>query len=130
MQSSARGGLCLPKSRVTIALATTTFKMEASDVPMGRKVAVELVPCTLVRANLHCELPLRRPIFDFSTHGPPFFAMIRDALTGKYIVNASDFSFRPSNNLGEVQFRYNLFGGQASVALTVEKLIFDFPTCR
>jgi hypothetical protein len=88
---------------------------------------VTRITSTLLRTNLHYQLPFRRPIFDFSNFGAAFFSMIRDGLVGKYVVNASDFSLRSGNNLGEFQYKYNLFGGAASVTLTAEKLLFDFP---
>ena len=37
--------------------------------------------------------------------------MMYDCLAGKILVNASDFSVRVGNTLGEAQAKYSIYGG-------------------
>src|SRR5262245_10280481 len=80
-----------------------------------------------LRVNFHCQLLFKRPILDITNIGPRFFSMVYDCLAGKIQVNASEFSARVGNTLGEVEWRYNVYGGITSVSMTPNRLAFDFP---
>jgi len=64
-----------------------------------------------LRSNFHCQVPFKRPILDFSSTPSRFFSMMYDCLAGKILVNASDFSVRVGNTLGEAQAKYSIYGG-------------------
>jgi hypothetical protein len=80
-----------------------------------------------LRTNVHCQLPFKRPILEFGNTPGRFFSMMYDCLAGKIQVNTSDFSVRTGNTLGEVQAKYNVFGGITSVSMHADRLVFDFP---
>jgi hypothetical protein len=81
----------------------------------------------LLRTNFHCQLPFKRPMLEFANTPARFFSMMYDCLAGKIQVNVSEFSARSGNTLGEVQAKYNIFGGVTSVTMHPERLAFDFP---
>jgi hypothetical protein len=85
------------------------------------------IKCKPLRQNLHCQLPLKRPILEFTNAPSRFFSMIFDSLVGKIQVNASDFSARAGVSVSEVQWKYNIFSGPTSVTLYPDRLAFDFP---
>ena len=73
--------------------------------------------------------------FDFSPiifewHNVPgrFFEMIESALVPILgISNPNNFAVQPSDFIGEVAARYNIFGGSNSVSLLANKLTAEFP---
>src|SRR5262245_48286395 len=85
------------------------------------------IKCKSLRANIHCQLPFRRPILDLTNLPSRFFSMTFDCLVGKIAVTASDFSVRAGNGLGDVSWKYNIFGGFTSVTMHPDRLAFDFP---
>jgi hypothetical protein len=86
------------------------------------------IPYETLRTNFHCQLPFKRPVLEFTTVPSRFFSMIFDCLDGKIPVNAAEFSAaRAGISLSEVHWKYNVYGGPASVTLHLDRLAFDFP---
>lgn len=73
------------------------------------------------------NINLSPPIFNWNGVAPRFFEMIYDALNPEYTVNVSDFSTVVGASLGELVAKYNILGSKSYVALSAEKLTFEFP---
>ena len=70
---------------------------------------------------------LSPPIFNWNGVAPRFFEMIYDALNPDITVNVGDLSTVVGASLGELVAKYNISGSESCVALTAEKLSFEFP---
>jgi hypothetical protein len=80
-----------------------------------------------LRDSARIEAILTYPVFDWYRVPGRFFSMMHEALAGKIVTNPSDFSMNLSSNLSEMEAKYRLFGGAASVTLRSDKLVLDFP---
>lgn len=80
----------------------------------------------VIDGSLLIKLPFRRPILDWQNVPAKFFEMIYDALSGTTSVAASHFSLNTENNLGSVNVKYSIGGGQSSIKLSSEVLDFEF----
>ena len=80
-----------------------------------------------LRTNFHCQLPFKRPVLEFTNTPSRFFSMMFDCLAEKITVNAADFSVRAGNTLGEIHWKYSVYGGITSVTMHPDRLAFDFP---
>ena len=82
------------------------------------------------RSSVHINIAIHPPIFDWQGVPSQFFAMINDALSNDLNVTPSNFSAVPSNNLGELVARYNLFDSGSNVALFSDRLSMEFPVLQ
>jgi hypothetical protein len=89
---------------------------------------VAIVRFKPLRTTYNVALFFERPILDWMGVVPRFFDMIFRTVGTKIPVNAKEFSATPHANLGEVNVRYNVFGGPSSFTLYVDRLAADFPT--
>jgi hypothetical protein len=80
-----------------------------------------------INASLLIRLPFKRPILNWQPAQSKFFEMIYGALTPNISVSASHFSVSGDNNLGNVNAKYNVFGGAWSIKLSSELLEFELP---
>jgi hypothetical protein len=81
-----------------------------------------------LRTSYNVVLFFDRPIVDWIGVVPRFFDMIFQTVGTKIPVNAKEFSAASHGNLGEINVRYNIFGGPSSFTLHVDRLAADFPT--
>jgi hypothetical protein len=80
-----------------------------------------------LRETLHVQLFFQRPIFDWTGVIPKFFNMIFTAVGAKIPVNPKEFSAVASSNAGEVQGRYNVYGGPSTISIYADRLSAEFP---
>jgi hypothetical protein len=80
-----------------------------------------------LRETLHVQLFFHRPIFDWTGVIPKFFKMIFTVVGAKIPVHPKEFSAVASNNAGEVQGRYNVYGGASAISIFADRLSADFP---
>ena len=80
-----------------------------------------------LRSTQQVELFFERPIFDWTGVMPKFFGMIFTGVGAKIPVNSKEFSAVTSANVGEVQGRYNIYGGPSSISIFADRLSIDFP---
>jgi hypothetical protein len=80
-----------------------------------------------LRSTQKMEFFFERPIFDWTGVMPKFFSMIFTAVGAKIPVNSKEFSALLSTNVGEVQGRYNIYGGASSISIFADRLSADFP---
>jgi hypothetical protein len=88
---------------------------------------VDAVKFKMLRSTYTVEAFFERPILDWSGVMPRFFGMIFKSVGTKIPVKASEFSAVAANNLGEVQGRYNIYGGESSFSLYADRLSANFP---
>jgi hypothetical protein len=80
-----------------------------------------------LRETLNVQLHFQRPIFDWTGVIPKFFKMIFTAVGAKIPVNPKEFSAVASNNVGEVQGRYSVYGGSSAISIFADRLSAEFP---
>jgi hypothetical protein len=80
-----------------------------------------------LRESLHVQLYFQQPIFDWTGIIPKFFKMINRAVGAKIPVNPKEFSTMVSNNVGEVEGRYSVFGGASKISIFSDRLAAEFP---
>jgi hypothetical protein len=88
---------------------------------------VEVAKYRPLRSTDRTELFFERPIFDWTGVVPKFFGMIFARVGAKIPVNPKEFSAVQSANVGEVQIRYNVYGGPSSISMFADRLCADFP---
>jgi hypothetical protein len=89
---------------------------------------VALVKFKPLRTTYNVALFFEQPIFDWSGVVTRFFEMIFRTVGTKIPVNAKEFSAGSHANFGEINGRYNIFGGPSSFTLYADRLTADFPT--
>lgn len=81
-----------------------------------------------LRGNIRYELFFKAPMLDLSNIGSGFFRMVFELLPKADVkVNVGEFSIRNSSIFSENQARYSIYGGNSSVSMQADRLIFDFP---
>ena len=80
-----------------------------------------------LRANLHVQFVLGRPILHWQDVYGRFCDMIYDAQKPKFAVGPSDFSISHGASLADVRARYNIFSGASTATLFSDRLAFEFP---
>jgi hypothetical protein len=80
-----------------------------------------------LQATHRTDLYFDRPIFDWTGVIPKFFGMIFTAVGAQIPINAKEFSVIMPTNVGEVQGRYNVYGGPSSFSIFADKVAADFP---
>jgi hypothetical protein len=94
----------------------------------GAETEVEPVKFKSLRTNFNVALFFERPIVDWVGVVPRFFDMIIQTVGTKIPVNVKEFSAASHANLGEINGRYNIFGGPSSFTLYADRLVGDFPS--
>jgi hypothetical protein len=94
----------------------------------GVETEVELVKFRPLQTTYNVALFFDRPIVDWIGIVPRFFDMIVQKVGAKIPVHAKELSAASHSNLGEINGRYNIFGGPSSFTLFADRLAGDFPS--
>jgi len=81
-------------------------------------------------SSIFVEVGFRRPIFEWQGVPARFFEMLHSALSSQFAMSPRDFTVTPGNSLSDVAARYNILGGASSVALSADKVLFEFRNLR
>lgn len=80
------------------------------------------------KVAVHVNFDYSPPIFEWQNVSSRFFEMIESALAPILgASNLNNFLTQPSNSVGDVAARYNIFGGPSSVTLRANQLSVEFP---
>jgi hypothetical protein len=130
-KAALRIAAAIPHAPVALPLSTSveqgrerryTFEAHA------RRHNVALIKFKPMRTSYNVALFFDRPIVDWVGVVPRFFDMIFRTVGAKIPVNAKEFFAASHANLGEINGRYNVYGGPSSFILYADRLAADFPS--
>jgi hypothetical protein len=82
----------------------------------------------VVQRSLRVEIPFEGLLFKWHDVAPRFFSFIYERLRERITIKSNEFSAPlAAAHMGDLYAKYSIFGGNASVTLFPDKLIFDFP---
>jgi hypothetical protein len=73
------------------------------------------------------QLPFERPIINWTEVAPKFFDMILTSVGARIPVLVNQFSTSTTGRVSDFFARYSIYGGNSTITLFPDKLVFDFP---